>query len=108
MKVFKIDRWKDAWKPNSSTSLGLRVWFLFAWTLLGGWAGVGVLVLGLTLQRTPSESRVPERAQEMGGNHCRQSAVCWVAERWVLEAGRGGGVVGRRKPRSSGAAPSSV
>ena len=61
---------------------------------MGGEGRLGVLVLGLSWGRTP-ESRVPEGAQEVAGNHCSQSAMCWMAERWVFKAGKEVGVEGR-------------
>lgn len=65
---------------------------------VGGWAGVGVLVQGVTGGRTPPENSIPERAQEVAGNHCSQSTSCWVPEHWVPEAGTGFRVEGSLGP----------
>lgn len=56
-----------------------------------------VLVLGLSQGRTP-ESSVSDGAQEVAGNHCSQSAMCWVAECWVFKARTEMGVEGRSGP----------
>lgn len=46
-----------------------EVWFLFHCAAVGGRAEIDVLVFGLTRRRTSPESSVPERSQEVGGNH---------------------------------------
>lgn len=69
-----MDKWKESWKPLPPTTfLCLKV--PFPWTPMGGrWARVGVFIPCLARGRTSPKSRVPERAQEVGGNSCRQLA----------------------------------